>query len=123
MVVQKTFNSLKAGPKEDKVAVASGIAVSVVVVLLGGWAIYFFHNVARNSQNLNLSSGAQDQFNFQNVTEAQQQLQQDFGSQTQDLQDVQAQSAQGNSGVMQTQQMQIDSGNNSNQFGGNGTTN
>lgn len=123
MVVQKTFNNLKAGPKEDKVAVASGIAISVVVVLLGAWAIYFFHNVARNSQSLNLSSGAQDQFNFQNVTEAQQQLQQDFGSQTQDLQDVQAQSAQGNSGVMQTQQMQIDSTDNSNQFGGTGSTN
>jgi preprotein translocase subunit SecF len=123
MVVQKTFNNLKAGPKEDKVAVASGIAISVVIVLLGGWAIYFLHSIQTGSQQLKLGGGAQSQFNFQNVTEAQQQLQQDFGSQTQDLQDVQAQSAQGNSNVMQTQPMQVDGSYGADQFGGSGSTN
>jgi len=122
MVVQKTFNNLKEGPKEDKVAVASGIAISVVIVLLGGWAIYFLHSIQRGSQNLNLNSGAQSQFNFQNVTEAQQQLEEQFGSQTQDMQDIQAQSAQGQNGVMQTQQMQVQGQDSGGQFGGNTPT-
>ena len=116
MVVAKTFNNLKEGPKEDKVVVASGIAISVVVVLLVAWAIYFFHSIQNGSQQLRLGGGAQDQFNFQNVTDAQKQLEQQFGSPTQDYQTIQQESAAGNNGQMQTQQMQID-GQTSTQFG------
>ncbi len=112
MVVQKTINNLKEGPKEDKVAVASGVAVSVVVVLLAGWAIYFFHNLSKDSQNINLSAGAQDQFNFTSVQEAQRQLQQGLNAPSQN--DPSA-GAQGN-GQMQTQQMQIQ-GTEGSQFG------
>jgi hypothetical protein len=107
-MVQKTFNNLKQnGSKEDKVAVASGVAVSVVVVLLLLWAIFFFRNIRNGSQQLQLSGGAQDQFNFSGVKEAQQQLEAQFGSQTQSYQDIQAQSAQGQSGAMQTQPMEV----------------
>ena len=106
--MQKAIDNLKAGPKEDKVAVASGIAVSVVVVLLAAWAIYFFHNLQRVPQSLDLSGGAQDQFNFTNITEAQKQLQQEFGNQSQELRNIQQQSADGgNGGQMQTQPMQV----------------
>lgn len=62
MVIQKAVNNLKEGPKEDKVAVASGIAISVVVVLLVAWAIFFFRGLAKDSQNVQLG-GLQDQFN------------------------------------------------------------
>ena len=37
----KAIENLKSGPRDDKVAVASGIAISVVAVLLVGWAIFF----------------------------------------------------------------------------------
>ena len=116
MAVQKAFNNLKQnGSKDDKVAVASGIAVSLVVVLLGAWAIFFFRGLRNGSQNLNLSAGAQDQFNFQNVTEAQQQLQQQLSAQSQ--QDAQNQATQGSdSGQMQAQPMQVQ-GNTNDQFG------
>ena len=46
MAVQKTIDNLKDGPKEDKVAVAGGIAVAVVVVLFAAWAIFFFRGIA-----------------------------------------------------------------------------
>jgi hypothetical protein len=117
MVVQKAINNLKDGPKEDKVAVASGIAISVVVVLLAGWAIFFFRNIARNAQGVNLGGGVQSQFNFQSVTQAQQQLQQQYGSGSNntDLQEIQAQSAAGQTGQMQTVPMQ-DQGQTTNQF-------
>ena len=113
--MQKAFNNLKEGPKEDKVAVASGIAVSVVVVLLAAWAIYFFRSIQTGAQRVDLSGGAQDQFNFTNVSEAQRQLQEQFGSSTQDLRDIHNQS-QGASGEMQFQQMETQ-GNQTDQFG------
>jgi hypothetical protein len=118
MVVQKAINNLKDGPKEDKVAVASGIAVSVVLVLLVAWAIFFFRNIAQNSQNLNLSGGVQGQFNFQSVTQAQQQLQQQYGSSSanSDLQEIQAEAAAGQTGTQQNAPMQIQ-GQANNQFG------
>lgn len=117
MVVQKAFNNLKEnGSKDDKVAVASGVAITLVVVLLFAWAIFFFRGIRDGSQNINLSGGVQDQFNFQSVTEAQQQLKQEFGSPQQDLQNIRDQSAQSNNGQMQTQPMQIQ-GNTNDQFG------
>lgn len=115
MAVQDKFNSLKEGPKEDKVAVASGIAVSVVVVLLAAWAIYFFRNIQSGAQQTNLR-GAADQFLPSATTEAQQQLQQQFGSTTKELQDLQTQSQTG-SAQMQTQPMQIQGDTSGDQFG------
>lgn len=115
MVVQKTFNNLKAGPKEDKVAVASGIAISVVVVLLAAWAIYFFHKIQSGAQQVNLS-GAADQFLPSATTDAQQQLQQQFGTPSQDYQTIQNQAAQGGNGEMQTQPMQVQGDTTGNQF-------
>jgi len=117
MVIQKTLNNLKGGAKEDKVAVASGVAISVVVLLLALWAFYFLHRIASGSQQLNLTGGVQSQFNFQNVTQAQQQLQQQFGSPTDDLQEVRAQSQEGNGGQMQDQQMQVQGQGGTDQFG------
>jgi uncharacterized protein HemX len=105
MALPQSVNKLKnEGSKEDKVAVAGGIAITVVVVLLAGWAIFFFRSIANNSQNLQIGSGAQDQFNFQNVRDAQQQIQQNLSSQQQsELQQSQYDSASSGGTV----QMQI----------------
>ncbi len=112
MVVQKTLNNLKQGSKEDKVAVASGIAVSVVVVLLAAWAIFFFRSIQRNSQQLNLGGGAQDEFNFSSVKEAQEKLKQEYSNSTQDFQQFQ------NDAASQQMQFQLQSGVQETQGGG-----
>ena len=104
MVVQKAIDNLKTGPKDDKVAVASGIAVSVVVILLVAWAIFFFRNIQKGSQQLNLSGGAQDEFNFSSVKEAQQQLQQQYSDSTQEFQQLR------NDAVSQQMQFQQQTG-------------
>ncbi len=122
MVVQKTINNLKEGPKEDKVAVAGGIAISIVAVLLVAWAIFFFRNIAKGNQQLNLSGGAQDQFNFSSVKEAQQQLQQQYSSSTEEYQQLpndavsQQMQFQQQTGVQETQ------GGGTDQFGTQNTT-
>ena len=116
MVVQKTIDNLKNGPKEDKVAVASGVAVTVVVVLLVCWAIFFFRGL-RNNKNINFS-GAQDQFNFQNVKDAQQQIQQQLTSSSQsDMQAVHDESAGGQLQIQQQSVQQQMQGSGSDQFG------
>ena len=80
-MVLKAMNTLKKeGSKEDKVAVASGVAISVVVVLLAAWAIFFFRGIARGSHDLQIGGGAQDQFNFTSVKDAHQALQQDLAN-------------------------------------------
>ncbi len=109
MVVQKAISNLKSGPKDDKVAVASGVAISVVVVLLAAWAIFFFRNIQRNSQQLNLSGGAQDEFNFSSVKEAQEKLKQEYSNTTEEFLQIRNDAAsqqmqfQQQAGVQETQ--------------------
>lgn len=71
MVVRKAIENLKEGPKEDKVAVASGIAITVVVILLAVWTISFFHTLGSGTQQIDVG-GVQEQLNFSNVKDAQQ---------------------------------------------------
>lgn len=117
MAVQKAINNLKAGPKDDKVAVASGIAVSVVVILLAAWAIFFLRNIQRNAQQLNLSGGAQDEFNFSSVKEAQQQLQQQYSDSTQDFQQLRNDAASQQMQFQQQMGVQEQQGSGPDQFG------
>ncbi len=88
MAVQKTLDNLKQGPKEDKVAVAGGIAITVVVVLLVAWGILFFRSIQKGSTSVDLSGGAQDEFNFTSVKEAQQKLQETFSNTTEELRQI-----------------------------------
>lgn len=117
MVVQKTIHTLKQSPKEDKVVVAGGIAISVVVVLLAAWAIFFFRSVQRNSQQLNLTGGAQDQFNFSSVKDAQAALQAQFSGGADELNDARAAAASGQSGAVQQTEQQQTQGQSTDQFG------
>ena len=122
MVVQKAINNLKDGPKDDKVAVASGIAISVGVVLLAAWAIFFFRGVQKNANQLNLSGGAQDEFNFSSVREAQEKLKQEYSNTADEFLQLRNEAAsqemqfQQQTGVQQTQ------GNEADQFGTQNTT-
>ena len=117
MVVQKAINNLKQGPKDDKVAVASGIAISVVVVLLAAWAIFFFRNIQKNSEQLNLSGGAQDEFNFSSVKDAQEQLKQQFSNSTQDLEQLRNDAVSNQIQVQQQTGVQETQGGGPDQFG------
>ncbi len=122
MVVQKAINNLKEGPKDDKVAVASGIAISVVVVLLAAWAIFFFRNVQKNANQLNLSGGAQDEFNFSNVKDAQAKLKQEYSNTADEFLQLRNDAAAGQMQLQQQTSVQPTQGNGSDQFGTQNTT-
>src|SRR3989344_5304738 len=64
MVLQHKLNDLKGRPHEDKKAVAGGIAI-VVVVLIIGWGFLFLRNL-RNTELPSLENTAipTDQFNM-----------------------------------------------------------
>lgn len=85
MVVQSTIDNLKERPKDEKQVVAGGIAITVVVVLLVGWAVIFFKRIQSGSQQINFESGAQEEFNFSATRDAQQQIENSQGQNTDDL--------------------------------------
>jgi len=74
MVVQKTIDSLKGRPKDERKAVAGGIAVFVIIVLLLAWGILFFKRIQSGAQRIQLDFGAQNEFNFSGVRAAQEEI-------------------------------------------------
>jgi uncharacterized membrane protein len=88
MVVQKSIDNLKDRPKDERNVVAGGIAIMVVVVLLFAWAILFFKRIQSGAQTVNLSGGAQDEFNFSSVREAQQALEQEYSDTTDEYREL-----------------------------------
>lgn len=109
MVLQKTVDNLKDRSKDERQVVAGGIAITVVIVLLVGWAVIFFKRVQSGSLETNFDSGAQSEFNFSATREAQQAIQSSQGSGSEDLSrlryDAAAQDASG-----QIYLQEIDSG-------------
>lgn len=85
MVLEKTVDNLKDRSKDERQVVAGGIAVTVVVVLLVGWAVIFFKRIQSGSQQVNFESGAQEEFNFSATREAQQAIQNSQGTGGEDL--------------------------------------
>lgn len=71
MVVQKTIDNLKDRPHDEKKAVASGIAISVIVILLIGWGFLFVRRV-QNTPVPSLENGVvpTDQFNMDLIRES-----------------------------------------------------
>lgn len=65
MVVQQKLNDLKGAPHEDKKAVATSVAVFVVIILILVWGFVFFRKVQR-SDITTLENGAvpTDQFDM-----------------------------------------------------------
>jgi hypothetical protein len=74
MVLQKAVDNLKERPKEDKKVVAGSIAIMVIAVLFFGWAILFLKKIQSGDQQLEFSSGPQDEFLSESVRAAQQDL-------------------------------------------------
>lgn len=65
MVLQQKLNNLKERPHEDKRAVAGGIAIAIVVILIVAWGFLFLRKV-RNSDLSSLENTAipTDQFDL-----------------------------------------------------------
>jgi|SRR3989344_939391 len=93
MVIQKAVDNLKEKPKEDRKAIAGGIALTVVVLLLVGWAFLFFKKIQRGAELQQLGGGAQEEFDFSSVREAQRELMEGF-SDIDELRAVREQSAE-----------------------------
>ena len=115
MVVKKTIDTLKERPDEEKKAVASGVAIGFVVILLIAWGFFFVRKV-QNSGALNLSGGAQDEFNFTSVKEAQQQLKQNYASTSEEFRQIRD-SAVTNSIKNGQSSQQVDESGQTTQFG------
>lgn len=98
MVIQKTINNLKDKPNDEKKVVAGGIAIAVVVALFFGWAFFFFKKIQRGELAPNLGGGAQSEFDFSSVREAQQQLLEDVSA-IDELRNVRDQSASTQTGA------------------------
>ncbi|MBI5456188.1 hypothetical protein HY969_00430 [Candidatus Kaiserbacteria bacterium] len=77
MVLQKAVDNLKDKSNDEKKAVASGVAIGVVVILLAAWGFLFVKKLQKGTE-LQLGGGAQSEFDFESVKKAQQQLKQDF---------------------------------------------
>ncbi|TSC86478.1 MAG: hypothetical protein G01um10148_464 [Parcubacteria group bacterium Gr01-1014_8] len=82
MVVQKAIANLKDKSKDEKKAVASGIAIGVVAILLIGWGFLFVKKIQQGGK-MNLGGGRQAEFDFSSVRDAQEQLKQGINA-TQD---------------------------------------
>jgi len=116
MVVQKTINNLKDRPKDERKAVAGGIAIFVISVLLIAWAIFFFKRIQSGQQQVNLDSGAQNEFNPTGTQQAQREIEQQNGQTPEDLYNIRNDAAAQQVGGQQQLQIQ-QVGGNTDQFG------
>lgn len=105
MVIQKAVDNLKEKPKEERKAVAGGIAFGVVVILFLAWAFLFFKKIQHGGQLRQLGGSAQDEFNFSSVRDAQKNLMQGF-TDTDELRAIRDQSSDrsGQNTVLQEQE-------------------
>lgn len=78
VVLQKAIDKAKAQEPEDKKVIAGGIAAAVVVILVVAWGFLFIKKLQRGVETVDLSAGAQDEFNFTSVREAQRAIQDTF---------------------------------------------
>ena len=116
MVVQKTINNLKDRPKDERKVVAGGIAIFVISVLLIAWAIFFFKRIQSGQQQVNLDSGAQNEFNPTGTQQAQREIEQQNGQTPEDLYNIRNDAAANQlNGQQQLQIQQV--GGNTDQFG------
>ncbi len=70
---------LQDRPNDEKRVIAGGAAITVVVILMIGWAILFLKKIQQGAPLDSLGGTAQDEFNFSSVREAEQQLMDSLG--------------------------------------------
>ncbi len=78
VVLQKAIDKAKEQPQEDKKVIAGGIAAFVVIILVVAWGFFFLRKLQHSAETVDLSAGAQDEFNFSSVREAQRAIQDSF---------------------------------------------
>ena len=94
MVLQKAVDNLKNRPEDERKAVAGGIAVLVVAILLIGWIIHFFKKIqSGNVQVEQIGSSLQGQFDISPITEAQKQLVDSYKNTTDELKAIRDEAA------------------------------
>jgi|GEM_PF-2096758 len=81
MVVRRTIHKLRQRPHEDRMAIAAWCAIAVVAILFIGW-VFFFFNTIRTTPAPDFQS-ATDSLDSSGLSQAQQQLEQAYGSTTQ----------------------------------------
>ena len=75
MVLKRAITHLRGRPKDERVAVAGGIATAVAILLLVSWAVFFFKNIQSGAVQIQAPTGLKEKvFNMQAVNDAQQQL-------------------------------------------------
>ena len=95
MVVQKTLDSLKDKPHDEKKAVASGIAIGVVIILLIGWGFLFLRKIQKGTvPTLQGSAVPQDQIDSSFIKQTQQQINQYYQNSQDQLKNIRDTSAQ-----------------------------
>lgn len=96
MVIQNAINNVKEKPHDEKKAVATSIAVGVVVVLLIGWGFLFLRKIQKGGATPTLEGSAvpQDQIDAAFVKQTQQQINQFYQSSQDQLRDIRDTAAQ-----------------------------
>jgi hypothetical protein len=64
MVVQRTIDNLKGRPEDERKAVAGGLAIFVIIMLIIVWGIFFFRNIQNGSRGIDFDSAIPDGLNF-----------------------------------------------------------
>ncbi len=100
--------------KDEKKVVAGGIAITVVIILMIAWGYFFIQKIRNNSQQMQIDSGAQNDFNPTSVREAQQMINNRGAESNQDLQDLRNQN--NSSGAVQQQTVMQVGESDTNQF-------
>lgn len=95
MVIQQSIDSLKEKPHDEKKAVASGIAVGVVVILLIGWGFLFIRKIQKGTiPTLETSAVPQDQYDAAFIEQTQQQISNLYQNSADQLRAIRDESAQ-----------------------------
>jgi|GEM_PF-839779 uncharacterized protein HemX len=109
MAAPSAIDNLKTKPKDEKTAVAGGVASLVVILLLVGWVIYFFNKIRSGAQEVNLD-GISNQINMPTVRDANRNLQSQFGSVEDEYARIRDAAAAQQAGNSQQQVMQVETG-------------
>lgn len=115
MAAPSAIDNLKAKPKDEKTAVAGGVASLVVILLLVGWVIYFFNKIRSGTQEVNLD-GISNQINLPSVRDANKNLQTQFGNVQDEYARIRDAAAAEQAGVSNQQVMQVEMTGGTDQF-------
>lgn len=95
MVVQKTIDNLKERPHDEKKAVAGGIAIMVVIILIIGWGFLFLRKIQQGTMpSLEGSAVPEDQFNLNLIRDTERELSNMYNNSTEDLRTIRDNAAQ-----------------------------